>query len=249
MWKLNTILLTCFVYLAVEYVQAYDDNGQQFLEDKLEHYSKRLEYNPDDLIIGDMFRELCRTKNQFDYCIDELIRIQKMHPRNINVKYQLALSYIDKVPGHSLFKQGWLSSRSMSQMTDVLNIDSNNWAAYYIRGLNSMYWPVSFKKLPKGIEDLHKAIDISTSLPDGLVTPYHLLAYIALGDAYVKSGDIEEARNIYKDSQKIMSSAKIIKRLSMNDEELSSFVKKIRNADYPVDTDISFLIDGGREKL
>lgn len=235
------------VIISISAVAAGELMGEE--KSEFDALVKRLNYNPDDLEAGDRLRSICRKNDANGECIDALNELTKRHPKNRSLRYQAALSYVDEVPGHSLFRQGWLSSRSMEHMSEVIHLEPNDWAAYYIRGLNGLYWPRSFRKLPKAITDLTTCIDLSKKLPDGLVKPYHGLAYIALGDAYVKNKDIEKGREIYSQGSKAFESSEMKKRLSMNDEELSNFIKEFRHTDKAVDTEISFLLGGGAEKL
>ncbi len=210
---------------------------------------KRLKYNPDDIQAGDTLRELCRQRNVVPICIDAFNDLASLHPKNKYIRYHAALAYIDEVPGHSLFKKGWYSTRSMNHMNAVLDQDPNDWSAFYIRGLNGIYWPISFKRLGRAISDLQQCIALSEKMPDGLKQPYHLLAYIALGDAFVKNGELGKAREIYRRGLRLMKSAKLKHRLSLDDSVLRDFIKEVRDADKPVDTYISFLVDGGKNKL
>ena len=217
--------------------------------EEFESIERRLEYNPDDIVAGNRLREICREQKIISECIDTLNELATIHPNNKNIRYHAALAYVDEVPGHTLFKQGWYSTRSMDHMSKVLENDPSDWNAFYIRGLNGIFWPLSFKRLPGAIRDLKKCIEISDSLPDGLKKSYHVFAYIALGDAYVKNGDLELALQIYAQGNEIQKSKKLEKRLSLDNNKLSQYVKEIRDRNKPVDTDISFLIDGGSNKL
>lgn len=229
--------------------QAGSVSGNENYKAEFTSFVKRLEYNPDDLEAGNRLREICRKNDKVQDCIEALNELAKKHPTNKAIRYNAALAYIDIVPGHSLFKKGWYSSRSMDHMTDLLEYEPNDWSAYYIRGLNSIYWPKSFKRIPKAVADLKQAIAISESLPEGLRRPYHVLAYIALGDAYVKGGDLQLARETYRQGLALESSKVIKGRMAMTDAELESFVMEHRDTENHVDTDITFLVTGGSNKL
>ena len=237
------LLLFCLVYSSSSFSQ-----NQSYTEE-FDSIERRLNYNPDDIVAGNRLREICREQNIISTCIDSLNNLVDKHPKNKNARYQAALAYVDEVPGHSLFKQGWYSTRSMDHMSALLENDPVDWSAFYIRGLNGIFWPLSFRRLPGAIKDLKKCIEISSALPEGLQKSYHVYAYIALGDAYVKNGEIEEAIKIYRRGNEIENSKKLEKRLSLNTEELAEFVNNIRDRDKPVDTDISFLLDGGSSRL
>lgn len=244
-------VIVSFTSLSINVYSAHEDKYIEFKEesDRFGVLVKRLNYNPDDLQVGDRLREKCRQEKNSVRCIDALNDLSKKHPKNKSLRYQAALAYVDEVPGHSLFRQGWLSSRSMAHMSKIIEIEPNDWPAFYIRGLNGLYWPTSFRKLPKSIADLSFCIELSSGLPAGLKKPYHALAYIALGDAYVKNGEVEEGRKTYRLGASKFSSSELDKRLGLNDEKLVAFVKDFRHTDQRVDTEISFLLDGGENKI
>jgi len=110
-------------------------------------------------------------------------------------------------------------------------------------------WPKSFRRLPRAISDLRECTKISLGLPAGLRKPYHTLAYIALGDALVKKGDVDEAIKIYQAGLETHESEKLEKRLAMDPKSLQSYVKEVRDRNRPVDTNISYLTDGGVDRL
>lgn len=249
----NTVMLQLVVlallFSQIQAVQASESEMSDTDQVEFDRLVRRLDYNPDDLKVGDKLRDLCRRNDASARCIDALNDLVDKHLKNKALRYQAALAYVDEVPGHSLFRQGWLSSRSMDHMSEVIEREPGDWAAYYIRGLNGLYWPRSFRKLPKAVKDLNQCIAFSEKLPKGLQRPYHGLAYIALGDAHVKDGDLEQGRKAYKRGVELFESDEMQKRLDMDDQALMEYVKKFRHTDQKVDTEISFLIDGGADKL
>ncbi len=216
---------------------------------KFDRLVRRLSYNPDDLETGDELRNHCRSENISTECIEKLNELTEQYPKNKFLRYQAALAYVDEIPGHSLFRQGLLSSRAMGHMTEVIDWEPNDWSAYYIRGLNGLYWPTLFRKLPRAIKDFQFCISLSNKLPKGLLKPYHIFAYIALGDAYVKDGDVIKGREVYRKGLGFFKSNELRNRIKMNPDELVKFVTELRHTDQRVDTEISFLLDGGADKL
>ncbi len=245
--KLVAVLVSSlFVPLSVAKA---DETKEPFSQSQYEELVRRLSYNPDDILAGDTLRDYCRKSEMSDKCIDSLNGLVKSKPKNKYLRYHAALAYVDKVPGHSLFRQGWLSSRSMSHMSAVIKQDEQDWTAYYIRGVNGLHWPRSFRKLPGSKKDLEFCIELSSKLPKGLVKPYHGLAYIALGDAFVKNNELSEALSIYKKGSDMFVSSQLEARLGMKESELKDYIKKYRHTDQRLDTELSFLVDGGANKL
>ncbi len=238
-----------FVFLTGAFFTYAEETDNYKHGDDFSRLVRRLSYNPDDLAAGDELREHCRANEIVPKCIESLNELTKKHPKNKSLRYQAALAYVDEVPGHSLFRQGWLSTRSMNHMTKIIEGEPDDWTAHYIRGLNGLYWPTSFRKLPGSIKDLTYCISLSDKLPRGLLRPYHGYAYIALGDAFVKKGEIDKAIKVYKEGVEIFTSAKLEKRLQMSADELAQYVADLRHTDTRVDTTISFLVNGGENKL
>lgn len=239
-------------------IHANDNNNAEHIGKTVDQYKhgdefsrlvRRLSYNPDDLEAGDSLRRYCRKNSVNQRCIKSLNALTGKHPKNRILRYQAALAYVDEVPGHSLFKQGWLSTRSMNHMTSILEREPDDWTARYIRGLNGLYWPRSFRKLPAAIKDLEHCLKLSNRAPSGLKLPYHGYAYIALGDAHVKGGNHEMGRQVYREGLEFFASEKMKKRIAMDDETLAQFVGELRHTDSRINTEISFLIDGGKNRL
>lgn len=228
---------------------ALDISKIDFSPDEFGVLQRRLLYNPDDLKVGDQLRALCVREDKIDQCIDALNQLTEKHPDNKSLRYQAALAYVDAVPGKTLFRQGWLSTRSMKHVSRVIEADPEDWPAYYIRGLNAVYWPTSFHKLSGAIADLKRCLEISGAMPAGLRRPYHALAFIALGDAYVKADEISAARATYQQGAELFDSNILRSRVVMSDQQLIDWVRDFRNTDSRVDTEISFLSSGGKEKI
>lgn len=76
------------------------------------------------------------------------------------VLLNLSLSYVDQMTGKSLLRQGDLSSRSQRAVARILARDADRWVAWYIRGINNLYWPDWFRKAPLAQESLARAVAI-----------------------------------------------------------------------------------------
>jgi len=240
------LVTICCVILSLSSSASFDENAKKNFGEMI----KRLNYNPDDIHTGDRLRKHCREHNENLKCIGALNKLVKSHKKNRILRYQAALAYVDELPGHTIFRKGWLSTRSMNHVSEIIKYDEADWPSYYIRGLNGVYWPLIFRKMSAAIVDLEKCVELTEDMPEGLRKPYNALAFIALGDAHVKNGDVEAGRDVYERGIKIFrSSAKLKSRLEMSSSQLTEYIAEIRHADTRVDTDISLLVTGGSEKI
>lgn len=160
------------------------------------------------------------------------------------VLLNLSLSHVDQMMGKNLLQQGNLSSRSQDAVEPIIKRNPKHWVAWYIRGLNNLYWPDWFRKAATAQEYLAKAVALHEQL--GPVEQdeddKYALGYLALGDAYALLDQPAQAKQTW---QKGMGSypyvAVLRERLAIADAELHAKVRALRDADKPVDTDLSFM--------
>jgi Flp pilus assembly protein CpaB len=57
------------------------------------------------------------------------------------VLLNLSLAYIDQMMGKNLLQQGNLSTRSQEVVEQIIKRKADHWVAWYIRGINNLYWP------------------------------------------------------------------------------------------------------------
>jgi len=222
---------------------AWGSSGQTTDEgEKFESLRAALKIRPESIELGNQLRKYCRDKNEFDQCVSEFEKLLKEFPDQNAIRYNAALAYVDKIPGHSLLKQGWLSTRSINLVSTIIEKYPSDWLALFIRGMNNLYWPAWFRRTGKAIDDFERCLEISKKLPSDEIRPYHALAYVALGDALVKSGDIQKARLMWQQGLKINPSGLLLgARLNLTDAELVNYVDEVRDLNNPIDTDLSFL--------
>jgi hypothetical protein len=156
----------------------------------------------------------------------------------------LSLAYVDQMMGKNLLQQGNLSSRSQDAVIEIIKRNPKHWAAWYIRGLNNLYWPDWFRKAGPAQEYLAQAVALHEQLPpqeqdenDG-----YALGYLALGDAYALLDQPAEARKAWqKGVHYYPYMAALRERLAIPEGELHAKVRALRDADQPIDTDLAFL--------
>lgn len=156
----------------------------------------------------------------------------------------LSLAYVDQMMGKNLLQQGNLSSRSQDAVVEIIKRNPKHWLAWYIRGLNNLYWPDWFRKAGSAQEYLTQAVALHGQLSpqerdenDG-----YALGYLALGDAYALQDQPAEARKAWQKGVRYYPYVPMLRgRLAIPDGELHAKVRAMRDADKPIDTDLAFM--------
>lgn len=164
------------------------------------------------------------------------------------VLLNLSLAYIDQMMGKNLLQQGNLSTRSQDVAEQLIKRDARHWAAWYIRGINNLYWPDWFGKASLAREYLAQAVAIHESLAPAEQdkSDRYALGYLALGDAHALLDQPVEARQAWnKGLRAYPYFAKLRERLNLADGDLHAAVRAARDANKPIDTDLAFLWNPG----
>ena len=210
--------------------------------DSIDVLVAQMQARPWDLELGNRARALCRASRETARCVDLINEVAASHPGVVEARYQAALAYVDELPGHSILKQGRLSSRSMDHVTSVLEARPDDWLALYIRGMNHLYWPLIFRHIDSAIADLRHCAAIIERLPAAERKGYHSRVYLALGDALAKKGEPAQARAAWRRAAELdPASAAAAARVRLRDTEQADFVAANRDLDKPIDTDLAFL--------
>lgn len=223
------------------------------MDEALNHLEQAVAFDPEDLDYGNTYRFRIRAYGHkyFDRSIHFFEDLVEKHPNVIMVRLNKALSYVDKMPYPRLgiVRQGILSNQSIAELDEILTIDPDCWAARYIRAMNHLHWPRKLDHAPLAIEDFKKLIALQNSWGPEAQEDYFAYSYAAMGDAYVKNRDVDyegmifKARETWEEGLKRFPNSPDLKiRLSMTgDEELITFIKKLRGLEDPVDTDLSLI--------
>lgn len=214
-----------------------DDVGN---ERRFDEVAMSVASQPEDIIAGNNLRRICREREMQERCIEFFEALAKKHPLAAATRYNAALAYIDNLAGHSLLTQARLSTNSIEHASAVLERIPSDWLALYIRGLNNLYWPTWYRRTDRAITDLTRCTQMSEALPPERRNTYMALAHVALGDAYVKAGKIEQARETWRRGMATHPSSDLTKRLAIGVDALPETIEQLRSREEPVDTDIEF---------
>ena len=177
--------------------------------------------------------------------------LAQKHPQATMPRLNQALAYVDKMPYPKLgiVHQGILSNKSLGVLDAILQDEPNCWTAKFIRGMNHLHWPRKLGHAPLAIDDFTELIAMQKTFPPQQQRDYFALAYVALGDSYVKNRahgldeNLARARRAWEAGLKeYPDSPELRKRLELMDssvDELVRFVKKLRGLEDPVDTDLA----------
>ncbi|KOR31477.1 hypothetical protein TI04_00550 [Achromatium sp. WMS2] len=156
--------------------------------------------------------------------------------------YNLAFAYIDKIPVVGPMGAGFLSKRSIEQFKTALQANPDDWIANYGIGMNYLHWPDYFEKNDTSITYFEKAIALQQVRA---AKPADILAYIRLGDAWAKAGNVDNARQVWQQGvTKLGKHQDLMERLDIPKSKLKVAVTEAYNPNNSIgaiDTDISIL--------
>jgi tetratricopeptide (TPR) repeat protein len=207
---------------------------------KLEKYLKEQAHN---IEVGNYYRAIIRERNYQDRAIrffKQIIAAAKEVENGTH--FNIAFAYIDKIPLVGPMGAGFLSKKSIAQFREVLNREPDNWIANYGIGMNYLHWPDYFEKNEDSISYFQKCLALQQNQER---KPYHLLAYIRLGDTLVKLNQIKKARAVWeKGLNEFPKHPDLEARLALNDKKLSKAILNLYNPDNSIgeiDTNIEIL--------
>jgi len=147
--------------------------------------------DPENLRVAADYRQIAISVGEFDRPISFIEKLTKRKNAGPNVFISLALAYVDKVPTSGEIRRLYLGRDAMNAATKALEQQPST-LAYYIRGqINLYYNNLVFHRIPRGIDDLQKALSVATpATPAILVAQVHL----SIGDGYWKLGEHARAR-------------------------------------------------------
>lgn len=163
--------------------------------------------------------------------------------RSDAVLYNIALSYVDQLPGHNLLNKGYLSTASVRAVDEILQRRPADWLALHIRGLNNLYWPDWFGRASTARIDLGRAVEAGQRLltehpdEDGLAW-----SYLGLGDALALTDHPADARTTWAAGAGAYPYFPAFAgRIALADTEQHAAVRAERDSEKPIDTDLNHL--------
>ena len=209
---------------------------------KANDYSNALRYleaavtqDPDNIRYSSEYRQVAIKSKEFDRSVAFFEKLSTSRPQSANVHLNFGFAYVDKIPAAGSITQVILANKALTEFSKAVELQPN-WINYYTRGASYLFWPKIFNRAPMGVADLEKAFKIQSAEPR---RSYHVKLYIALGDGYWKTDQLERARTIWRDGLKQFPDNQPLKtRLGQQGSDLQATIEAGFDPGKRVDTDL-----------
>lgn len=203
--------------------------------DPIAKLEQELAAKPDDLKAGNDYRRAVIQAKAYDRAIRFFEDLVAKNPTASNAYLNFGFQYVDKIPDAGSITQVILANSALTQFTKSLELKPS-WIGYYTRGNSYLFWPRIFGRTKLGIADLEEAMKIQKA---DSRRPYHVRAYIALGDGYWKMGDLPKAAAVWKEGlAQFPDSDALKKRVSLQGANLETLIDAAYDPNKRVDTDL-----------
>jgi tetratricopeptide (TPR) repeat protein len=207
----------------------------------LTEYEAALTEDPDSMKYGSEYRQAVIQCKEHDRCIKFFEKLVADHPKSANAFLNYGFSYVDKIPVAGTITQVILANTALSNFTKSLELQSS-WIGYYTRGNSYLYWPKIFGRTQLGIADLEAAMKIQKA---DQLRPYHVRAFISLGDGFWKMDDVAKAKAIWQEGASLFpDNAQLKARLSKDGDDLKNYIEDVLDPNKRVDTNLQELWTG-----
>ena len=230
------------------------DEGMQALEKKdwdraLDLLEKALAADADNLRYGSEYRQAVLRYAQtihpkdgqvqdFDRSLKFFEKLVDQSPAASNAHLNYGFAYVDKIPAAGAITQVILANTALGEFTKSLELKPT-WIGYYTRGVSYLFWPKIFGRAKLGLADLEEAVKLQSAGPR---RPYYVRAWIALGDGYWKTDDLEKARETWKRGLKEFPGEKVLEgRLGLEGDALKERIEDALDPSKRVDTNLKDL--------
>jgi tetratricopeptide (TPR) repeat protein len=211
--------------------------------------------DPDRLLYANTYRTFIRRYGSAYY--DRSIRffedLSDRAPGKLMPSLNKALAYVDKMPYPKLgiVAQGKLSNKSIETLDGILKTDPECWAANFVVAMNHLHWPRKLNHAPIAVEEFTELITMQTKFPPERQREHFALAYVGLGDSYMKNLDagLEENVGLAKQTWEAggvqyPKSPDLKHRLDLlarGTNDIIQFITELRSLKNPVDTDLNLI--------
>ncbi len=196
----------------------------------LDLLEQALEQEPDSLRYGTDYRQVvialaAEGGDLYDRGIAFFERLTAAHPRAPNAFLNLAFIHVDKIPVEGAITQVLLANAALERFDDAIAIE-DSWLARYSRGNAYLYWPPIFGRLPLGLADLERALEIAEAEP---TAPYHARAWAALGDGHWRDDDPDTARRLWREGlDRFPGNPELTRRVGLEDDDQVDALLEVR---------------------
>ena len=201
-----------------------------------ESLERAITADPENLKIAADYRQFAIASGKIDRSISFLEKLANRKGSGPNIKISLALAYVDKVPTSGDMSRLYLGHDAVSALDKTID-QRPSVLAYYVRGVISLYYNnFLFHRIPRGLEDLRKALGLVTSN-----TPPALIAriYVSTGDGQWRLDQRQQARGTWRaGAARFPGHAALQSRLNPDDMTVENIVSGALYAGTRVDTSL-----------
>jgi len=191
--------------------------------------------DPDSRRYASEYRMAAIAAKDYDRAIACFERLVAAHPGSANAVLNWGYAYVDKIPAAGSITQVILANTAVGLFTRALELE-RSWLALFTRGNSYLYWPKIFGRTPLGVADLEAAVKLSQAAPP---RPYHVRAYVALGDGYWKLDELDRAKATWATGAHLFPDNEPLKlRLAKQGDELKELIEGDLDPNKRVDTDL-----------
>jgi tetratricopeptide (TPR) repeat protein len=210
-------------------IAAHDySNGLLYLEQAVSGEPNNVRYAND-------YRQAAIRGKEFDRSLKFFEKTVADHPNSANLHLNFGFAYVDKIPVAGAITQVILANNALNEFTKALQLEPS-WIGYYTRGESYLFWPKVFNRAPLGVSDLEKALEVQKKESR---RNYHVKTYIALGDGYWKTDQLDKAKAAWQAGLKEFPGNEQLKsRLSLQGDELKAAIEAQFDPNKRVDTDL-----------
>jgi len=218
-----------------DYQQAIKALGSNDYANALRYFESAITDDPDNLRYSSEYRQVAIKSKDFDRSLNFFEKLATAKPQSANLYLNLGFAYVDKIPVAGSITQVILANKALNAFTRAVELEPN-WINYYSRGMSYLFWPKVFERAPMGVADLEKAMKIQAAGPK---KSYYVKTYLALGDGYWKTGQVEKARSVWQDGLKQFPDNQQLKmRLDHQGDDLQKIIDANFDPNKRVDTDL-----------
>jgi tetratricopeptide (TPR) repeat protein len=212
-------------------------------------FETALAADPDNLRYGSEYRQAVLQRacsvhakdgkpEDFDRALKVFEQLVAKNPAAANAHLNHGFVLVDKIPAAGAITQVILANTALGHFSKSLELRPS-WIAYYTRGVSYLFWPKIFGRAKLGVADLETAVQMQKSGPK---KPYHVRAWVALGDGYWKTDEQEKAKATWSEGLKEFPETPALKaRLSKDGDQLKTLIEDALDPNKRVDTNLKDL--------
>jgi len=218
-----------------DYQQGIKALGSNDYPNALHYLESAVTGDPDNLRYASEYRQAAIKSKDFDRALTFFEKLSAAKPQSANIHLNYGFAYVDKIPVAGSITQVILANKALNEFTKAVELQPT-WIGYYTRGMSYLFWPKVFNRASMGVADLEKAMKIQAAEPR---KSYHVKTYIALGDGYWKTDQLEKARVVWQEGLKQFPGNQPLKvRLEQKGDELQKTIEANFDPNKRVDTDL-----------